>query len=127
MIDVLIEKYVALRDRKAMLEAEHKTQIAPIKDALDKIEAVLLNSMNEQGTTAFKAAAGTAFKSTKTGARLADWDSYRLFLDKQSDPYRFIDRRVNKTAVDEYVAEHGDVPPGVDYYTELTVNVRRAA
>jgi hypothetical protein len=126
MIDQLIEKYIELRDKKAQLEAAHKAKLAPINDAMDKVEAHLLSAMQEQGTIQFKAAAGTAYKSVRTSATIADWDSLREFIGMQDDPYRFLDRRVNKTAVDEYVAEHNDLPPGVNYRTEAVVGIRRS-
>jgi hypothetical protein len=37
-----------------------------------------------------------------------------------------LERRVSKTAVDEYVAAHQDLPPGVNYTTAISVNVRRS-
>lgn len=126
MIDTLIEKYVALRDKKAQMEAAHKLAVAPVNEAMDKVEAVLLNAMNEQGLVSFKASAGTAYKSEKTGARIADKDSLREFLVKQEDPFHFLDLKVSKTAVEEFLAENEVIPPGVDYYRETTVNIRRA-
>jgi hypothetical protein len=126
MLDVMIEKYVALRDKKAQMDAAHKLAVSPITEAMEKVELVLLQAMNDQGLSAFKSDAGTAYKATKTGARIADRESLREFLSTQDDPYHYIDLKVNKTAVDEYVAEHGSVPPGVDYYSEITVNVRRS-
>ena len=127
MIDQMIDKYIALRDKKAELEAAHKLAVAPVNDAMAKVEAYLLNEMSAQGTTAFTVkGVGTAYQATKTSVRLADWDSLRPFLEQQPDPYRFLDRKVNKTAVDEYVAEFRDLPPGVDYRSEISVNIRRA-
>lgn len=126
MIDELISNYVALRDKKAQMDAAHKAALAPVNEAMAKVECMLLQAMDDQGLTALRSSAGTAFRATKTGARLADRDSFRQFLDTSDDPYHYIDLRVSKTAVEEYITEHNAVPPGVDWYTEATVNVRRA-
>jgi hypothetical protein len=37
-----------------------------------------------------------------------------------------LERRVNKTAVEEFKAEHGEIPPGVNTRQEIVINVRRS-
>lgn len=126
MINELIDKYIALRDHKAKLEADHKATLAPINAGMAKIENYLLAQMNEQGVTSFKVnGIGTAYQAVQTSITLADWDSYRLFLDKQDDPFRYLDRKANKKAVEEWIGDHQDVPPGLNLRREVTVNIRR--
>lgn len=127
MIDKLIETYLALRDKKTELDRIHDEAIAPIKAGMAKIENHLLTQMQAQGLTSFPVkGVGTAYQSLHTSVTMADWDSYRPFIEEQPDPFRFLDRKVNKTAVEEYMAEHQDVPPGVNVRREIVVNVRRS-
>ena len=39
--------------------------------------------------------------------------------------YDFLESRVNKTALDQFIEEHGDLPPGVTRNVEQIINVRR--
>lgn len=128
VIDQLITGYIQLRDKKAALKAQHDAEMAPIQAMLDKVEVHLLTKMNEQGVKSYGASsgAGTAYISTRTSATCADWESYKQFCVQQDDPFMFMERRVNKTAIDEYVAQNNDLPPGVNYRAETVVNVRRS-
>lgn len=127
MIDTVIQNYLALRDKKASLEAEHKRKIAEYNSMLESAEALFLAEMQKLGTTSMTVAGvGTAYQSSRTSAFIADWDAYVAFCKQQDDPFMYLDRRASKTAVDSYAAEHGDVPAGINYRRETVVNVRRA-
>lgn len=127
MIDQLIEKYLALRDKKTEMDRAHDAAVAPVKEGMKKIENYLLTQMQSQGLTSFPVKGiGTAYQSLQTSVTMADWDSFKPFIAEQPDPFRFLDRKVNKTAVEEYMAEHQDVPPGVNVRREIVVNVRRS-
>jgi hypothetical protein len=56
---------------------------------------------------------------------VADWDATLDFI-KANEHWQMLEHRVSKQAVEEYKSEHGDLPPGVDWREEVTVNVRRA-
>jgi hypothetical protein len=126
MIDQVIAKYIELRDRKAQLKAEYEAKVAPVQEAMDKAEAFILQKMEETGVTSFKTDAGTAYATIRTSASLADWDLFREFLAQQEDPFVFLDRRVNKTAIEEYTKDKQDLPPGFNWRVERTVGFRRS-
>lgn len=126
VIGKLVEGYIQLRDKKAEIKARHEQELAPVQAMLDKIEVHILQQMQEQGVESYRTSVGTAYMSTRTSATCADWDLYRQFCQRQEDPFMFMERRVNKTAVDEYAAVHKDLPPGVNYRSEVVVNVRRS-
>lgn len=126
MIHKLVDGYIQLRDKKAALKAKHEAELAPINAMMDKIETHLLAQMQEQGVTSYKTELGTAYTSTTTKANVADWDSVKQFSLTLEDPFMLVERRVSKTAVDEYVAVHNDLPPGVNYSTAVAVNIRRS-
>ena len=125
MIGKLVEGYIALRDKKAEMKARHEQELAPIQAMLDKIEVHLLQQMQEQGVESYRTAVGTAYTSTRTSATVADWDSLLSFV-QANGLWQMLERRVSKTAVDEYAAVHKDLPPGVNFRSEVVVNVRRS-
>ena len=125
-VDELVEKYIKLREKQSQLKAEYDLKNKPLEELKDKIEAVMLAKFNEMGVESFKTAAGTAYASVRTSASLADWDAYKAFITKQEDPFEFLDRRVSKTAIEQYKASNDDLPPGVNWTAARVVNFRRS-
>ena len=125
-IDTIVERYVQLRDRKAELKKAYDASVADIDTGMEKIENYLLKTLQEMGTEAFKTASGTAYVTTKTSATIRDWDQFKVFLSEQDDPFYFLDRRANKTAVEEYTKEHSDLPAGINWTAIKAVNIRRS-
>lgn len=123
-LDDLIGKYVEVRDRKATLTAEYKEKAAKFDAALEKIEAVLLQQFEAMGTDSVKTPHGTAYKSTKNSYQVADWDSTLAFI-REHELWHILERRVAKAGVDAYKEENGDILPGLNARTEVTVNIRR--
>jgi hypothetical protein len=121
----MVEKYIALRDKKAQITAEYKEKVAGIDEVLTKVEAALLHQFKTMGVESVRTSCGTAFRSTRYSATVADWDSVLDFI-KNNGHWQMLDHRVSKKAVEEYREEHGDLPPGVNWREEVTVNVRRA-
>ena len=121
----LVERYIQLRDHITAREAAHKAEIAKFKEAQARIEKHLLAHLNTTGASSVSTAHGTFFKAERSSATVADW---ALALDyiKSNDLWNMLDKRVNKTAVKEFLEEHGDLPPGVDLRRELVVQIRRA-
>lgn len=124
-VEAVVERYVALRDRKAELVKAHKAELEVIEQAMEKIENALLNLLNEQGVESMRTGAGTAYVTRRTSVSIADWDSFRRFLSAQPDPFVYLDRKANKTAVEEFRKEHEDLPPGLNWSEMRAVNVRR--
>lgn len=122
--DQLVEKVLAVRDKIAEIEARHKEELAPYKEAEVRLEAALLNVLNTQNAESMRCKAGTFFKSKKTKATVGDWPALLAHI-KELDLYDLLTRGVNKTAVETYKEQHGELPPGVNWYEEVSVNVRR--
>lgn len=121
----LVGKYIKLRDLKAKLDAEHKERIGPITTAMDRAEAALLQMFDQLGIDSAGCEAGTAYRTTKTSATVADMDAFLEFV-KTNEAWHFLERRVAKTQVDEYVAANNDLPAGINYSSMVSINVRRA-
>jgi len=121
----IIEKYIELRDKKTELSAAYKKKVAGLDSALDQLEAVLLEKLNEIGMDSAKGSTGTVYKSKRTSATVADWD-YVLDHIQKNELWNMLEKRVSKQAVEQYVEEHGDLPPGINWREELVVNIRRS-
>lgn len=125
-VDLYVKKYIALRDRKAEISAAMKKRTAKLDMILEKIEAELLKEFQKRGMLSAKTESGTAYIASRTSATVADWDSVLEFI-RENDLWHLLERRVNKTSVEQYKTESGDLPPGVNWREELVLNVRRSS
>lgn len=123
-MDPLVERYVKLRDLKAKIKTEYDEKIGKVDEAMEKIEGDLMSFLNQTGLETANSKFGTFFKRTTTSAKVADRDTFLHFVIEH-DALNFLESRVNKTAVEEYVAEHGTVPPGVDVARQVAISVNR--
>lgn len=122
--DDLVAKYIKLRDFKDRVDSEYKAKLSQINDAMDNIEQNMLTFLNESGVDSAKTPFGTFFKRTSTSARVADWDVVLQFI-MDNDMTNMLEKRVSKSAVEEYIAINGKSPPGVDVVRKVEVGVNR--
>lgn len=123
-IDAIIDRYIQMRDRKAELKAKFDASVATLDQAMDRCEAVILKHLDASGIDSVGSAMGTAFKSKRTSATVADWDAALGFI-RDNELWNMLDRRVNKTAVIEYKEANDDLPPGLNWREETVINIRR--
>jgi hypothetical protein len=121
----LLSKYIAVRDKKAQLEAAHKAKLAGLNAALEKAENLLLAWFNEHGMDSVGCDTGTAYRTTRTSATVEDRETFFEWV-RANEAWHFLESRVAKTQVDEFVTEHQDLPPGIKYTSMVAVNVRRS-
>ena len=122
----LITAHQQLKEQKTELKRQFDAQVADIDAKLEKVLAGLNKIMNEQGVSNIKGDAGLAYYGTKTSASVADWD---LFLNWaiENDRKDLIGRHCSKDAVVAYKEEHDDtLPPGINWYAEKELRIRRA-
>ena len=125
-LNELVGKYVQLRDQKAKIKAEYDAKVAAVDNVLDKIEAVLLKTFEDTGMESVKTEFGTAYKSVRTSASVADWDAFFAHV-RENGAFELIERRCNKTAVEQFkAANDGQLPPGLNWREERVVNIRRS-
>lgn len=121
----LLKIFIGLRDRRAQRKAAYTDDDSGDKGKQDKIEVEFLKRFQERGIDNVAARdVGTAYRSTRASATVADWD---IFLDhvKDNDAWEMLERRVNKTAVEQFKSVEGDLPPGVNWSETQVVNFRR--
>lgn len=123
-VDMLVQRYVELRDNKAKLKKEMETAISSIDDLLKQMEGVLLEKMNSLGAESVRTKAGTVYKSTAMYASVSDWEALLRFV-REHDHWQFLQRAVNRKEVREFMEEENVDVPGVRIRREVEVNVRR--
>jgi hypothetical protein len=124
-IDVVIAGVLTLRDQIDAKKKAHKEELAPLNDKLNKLEAFLQSQLQLSGATSFAAkGVGTAYLQNVVGVTVEDWTATLDWI-KANSLWEFLERRVSKTVVQEYMESQGDAPPGVKVNTEIEVRVRR--
>jgi len=123
--DVLIAAYVQRRDRRAQRKKAYLADDEKDVKQMGNIENELLRRLNERGTDSTSARGiGLAYRNIKTSASVADRAAFLAFVQK-NNAWDFVTNAISKEAVDGYVAEHNDLPPGVNYTQIVTVGFRR--
>lgn len=120
----IVERYVALRDKKAELKKAYDDSVADIDTAMARIENFLLAKMQELGVESVSTPFGTPYISKRTSASVADWEATLSWI-KANGEWEMLERRVNKTVVTAWRDEHNDLPPGLNWTEERVVNIRR--
>lgn len=123
----MIEKYVALRDKKKAIADRHAEELKPYNDAMTLLEGALALQLQEQGVESMRTEAGTVYQTRITVARVADREKFVDWLFDQQDA-AFVMSAVPKDAVEEWMKDRdGEVPPGVEVSYRINTNVRRAS
>lgn len=124
-VAAIVEKYIALRDRKAELKAAYDASVKDIDVAMERVENYLLRTLQELGVESVRTPFGTPYISKRTSASVADWESFLDFV-KTNDEWAMLKRDVAKTVVATWREEHNDLPPGLNWREERVVNIKRS-
>lgn len=124
-LDQLVERYILLRDKKAELKGDYERKVDNVDIALGKIENFLLKHLNDSQSEAVRTKAGTFYKQERTSATVADWDSVLNWV-KSGEHWSMLEKRVSKSFVEAFKEAHNDLPPGINWRSEIVVNVRRS-
>jgi hypothetical protein len=121
----LIKRYVQIRDSQSQRKAAYDLDDQKDKSMRLGIETEFLRRFNERGIDSVSSRDfGVAYRTTRTSTSIADFEAL-LGHVKENEAWELIERRVNKTAVQEFVEEHGDLPPGVNMSSVQQINFRR--
>jgi len=121
----LLKMFIALRDRRAQRKADYDLADSGDKKKQEKIEIEFLRRFHDRGIDNVSSrGVGTAYMSTRSSASVADWDELFDFIQTH-DAWEMLERRVNKTAVEQFKAVNDDLPPGVNWSETQVVNFRR--
>lgn len=121
----LVKLYIQLRDRRSQRKAAYENEDAADKGKQEKIEGILLKRFMDQGIESVKTCAGTAYKSVRSSASVADWESFFDFV-RGNEAWGLLEHRASKAAVEEHKNSFGELPPGLNWREEIVINVRRS-
>lgn len=132
-----VAKFVALRDKIKELNDAHKAKMKPYVDMLDTLNGVLLNHLNSVNTDSVRTEGGTAYRTLKKSATIADKSAFWAWVVTQAQ-WDLIDYKANAVAVEDHIATMTKAyeedkannpapcpPPGINYTTHWEVGVRR--
>lgn len=123
--DELVQQFATLRDSLKKADDAHKAKTATGRDYLQLLNAKLLERLNATGADSVKTANGTAYRTTRRTASIADGEAFRGFVI-ENRMWDMVDWKANANAVDDFLRNEQSLPPGVNFTTAYTVGVRRA-
>jgi len=124
--DLVIEKYVKVRDKKDEIKKRHTKELEPYNHALEVLETKLLMALNTLNADSLKSEHGTAFKVVRSNVKIEDWETALGYLIDHNLEH-MLERRLNKTAVHEFVESAGTNFPGTSINNTTVVQVRRGS
>lgn len=124
--DKLVAAYVKLRDMKAQLDAEAKAKVKPVADKMEKIEGILLAGLQESGQNSANTPSGTAYMTTENKVSVADWPAFLEFVQEKGE-WDLIKRAASKEAVMLFKEANDEIPPGINWSSEMKVGVQVSA
>ena len=120
----LVGKYIQLRNKKDEIKERHSKELAPYNDAMDMLESKVLDHLITSGVESMRTGEGTVYRSVRTTYKVNDFTEFSDFV-KVHNRFDMLERRCAKPAVEEYLSEHGTLPPGLSTYSEAVVGFRK--
>ena len=122
----LVKAHIKLRDARSAAKKKFDAEDDILKASQEKLEAMMLKFMIDNNSDSVRTEHGTFYRQEDVIPRGEDWDAFYKWVAK-NDAFDFLERRIKKTAVAEYMeANKGKIPPGVSVLREFVVRVRRS-
>lgn len=124
-VDQMVDYYVKLRAKIKEEDDAHKEKMRAKRDALEKLEGMLLQAVQATGGDSITCKGiGTVYKTVKKSATIADGDAFRRHVIGTQD-FDLLDWRANVTAVEAAITRDLEPPPGINFSSFVTVNIRK--
>jgi hypothetical protein len=123
-LDEIAIKYRLLREKKEALAEKHAEEIKPYRDAMDQLEAALLNHLNRSGQESTRTLGGTIYKQTRRSVKVVDAGALKAWAEAEGRPDIF-QNRVNNEVLDSIIEQGGATPPGIEISSMVRVNIRK--
>lgn len=124
-INKLIKAYRRIRDARAELKAEFMKKDEDLKQQLEIIENSILAHMQEMNVSSLKTDDGVAYRVMSTMPTVRDWGSFFNWV-RETGNADFLERRVRRSSIEEWMEEHDQPPPGIDVFRKYDVRVRKS-
>ncbi len=123
-VDDAIRLIREIDDKIDTIEREAKEKTNALKTKRSTLEVWLNKKALEDGVDSFRTNHGTAFWTTTAYCSVADWDAIWNHIQKH-EAWELLTHAVSKKAIAEIVSNTGVVPPGLNYGTKKTLNIRK--
>lgn len=121
----MIDTYIQYRDAKKVAEAAIEQHM---KDTfgvtMDWLEAQLLVALANAQVDSMSSPEGTAYRMTATSVSIADANAFRRHVIG-GELWDLVDWRAGKKAIQDYLEEHNELPPGVNVSSIVKLGIRR--
>lgn len=126
-IEKRVAQYIKLRDIIKAEDAAHEERMKEKKTLLLRLNTTILDHFNTHGGDSVTIrGVGTAYKTTKDSASIADGEEFKRWVIGGS-LWEMADWKANVPSIREYIEKNGAPPPGVNFRSVATVGVRRAS
>ena len=123
-LERVIAGYVKLRDAKNAMVKKQKEELDPLQTKIDFLENYLQKYLLDRNVESIRTEAGTAFLQRATSATVRDWVATLEYIVANKD-WDLLEARVSKTAVKDFIEQHGSCVPGVEFSEAIVTRVRR--
>lgn len=122
----LVKVYIKMRDKRSELKQQYEAEDLKVKEQMEAIETILLETCKQAGASSIKTAAGTVIRGVKTQYWTSDWEAMHQFI-KENDALELLERRISQRAMGEFLQTHPDkMPKGMNVESRYTVTIRRS-
>jgi len=122
----LTNVYIKIRDKRAEIKRAFDAENKKLEDQQNKVKIALLGYCKEQGVESVKTTSGTFYRTVKTRFWSNDWSEMHKFVLAKELP-EFFEKRLNQTAVREYIEENPDAEiASLEQTSEYQITVRKA-
>jgi hypothetical protein len=124
--DKLVEVYVKISNRRAVLKQNYKEEDATLKKQEDLVANAIKELCHSIGANSINTDHGTASLTTKTRYWTSDWNSMYNFI-QEHNAFHLLEQRLAQVNLVTFMNENPDLlPPGLNSNNQLTISVRKA-
>lgn len=116
----LVEYFAEYRRQMDVINAEAAVKLKKPKKMLDALEGELLRRAAADEVTSFPCNTGTFSIVNTRRYNISDPVAWQNFIFEEQD-LSFFGKAVNKTAVEDWEKQHGEIPPGVGTHQQMTI------
>ena len=124
-VDQVLAAYLELRNQRDDLKKVQAEDMAPINEKMRACQVWVQKQLQSQGLTNFRGSSGIAFLQTDTTVSVKDWDAMFAWIQAQN-LWQFLEHRVSKSVVTDYIEATKEVPPGLGISSEVTAHIRKS-
>lgn len=121
----VVDRMLQLREQRSQLKKEYEERDKQLRTMMERGENWLLQHMHETGHKSFKVEGATVYTSATNRYSFGDWSGFAEWVRKTGE-VDLLQHRVSSRNLDEYVKEHGELPPGVKKDPVVSVNIRKS-